>query len=107
MTACAGNSVLVTGGGGCIGSQACERVLTEGARKLTMLSLTESGLYSTEKRLRPLAGRTEIAPVLGSVLDQCVVEGALNGVEIVVHAAAHKHVPMCEQNPVEAIRNNV
>jgi len=107
MTAFAGKSVLVTGGGGSIGSQVCERVIAEGGRRLTMLSLTESGLYSTEKHLRKMAGRTEIVPVLGSVLDSCVVERAVTEVDIVVHAAAHKHVPMCEQNPVEAIKNNV
>jgi FlaA1/EpsC-like NDP-sugar epimerase len=103
----AGKSVMVTGAGGSIGSQLCEQFIRGGVRKLTMVSLTENGLYNLEKKLRPRRGETDLAPVLGSVADSCLMMQALDGVDIVVHAAAHKHVPMCEQNPVEAIRNNV
>jgi FlaA1/EpsC-like NDP-sugar epimerase len=104
----AGKSVLVTGAGGSIGSQLCDLVARQGAHKLTLVSLTENGLYTIDRQLRARYGnRIEIRPVLGSVGQACLMENALQGVDVVVHAAAHKHVPMCQQNPAEAIRNNV
>lgn len=104
----AGKSILVTGAGGSIGSEICDQVARQGARRLTMVSLTESGLYTINRRLRDRYGdRVELVPVLGSVGDAFLMQYALEGVDIVVHAAAHKHVPICEQNPTEAIWNNV
>lgn len=103
----AGKSVLVTGAGGSIGSQICEVIAGQGAKRLTLVSLTENGLYLIDRHLRSKYPDVKVNPVLGSVGDECLISRAMIGVDSVIHAAAHKHVPMCEQNPVEAIRNNV
>lgn len=102
-----GRSVVVTGAGGSIGSQICERAAFQGAKQLTLVSLTESGLYNIERKLLGTFPGVKLVPILGSVNDECLIERAVSGADIVIHAAAHKHVPMCEQNPTEAIRNNV
>lgn len=102
--------MLVTGAAGSIGSQLCERVAMDDARRLTMVSLTEGGLYSVDKHLRHQYGRsreTVFLPVLGSVGNAPLMAEVLADVDIVIHAAAHKHVPLCESNPLEAITNNV
>lgn len=99
-------TVLITGAGGSIGSQICEQVLQAGARKLVLVSLTEAGLYTIVRKLKPhLAGRDLLA-VLGSVVDQKLMKQCMRGVDVVIHAAAHKHVPICEDNPVIAVENN-
>jgi len=104
-----GKAVCVTGAGGSIGSEICRRLLTHGVTKLTLLSLTEAGLYNIERELRPIATAQgcELLPVLGSVTDQALLRETLPGTDLVIHAAAHKHVPLCEQNPIAAIENNV
>jgi FlaA1/EpsC-like NDP-sugar epimerase len=101
----AGKSVMVTGAGGSIGSQLCELIARQYASRLTMVSLTENGLYNVHRRLKGCG--VELNPVLGSVTDVCLMAEAMQDVDIVIHAAAHKHVPICEQNPIEAIQNNV
>jgi FlaA1/EpsC-like NDP-sugar epimerase len=103
----AGKTVLVTGAGGSIGSVLCERIAREGAKRLKLLSLTENALYTVTRRLKSLGTAVEIDGILGSVTDSLLVREVLEGVDIVIHAAAHKHVPICEQNPVEAVLNNV
>lgn len=100
-------SVLVTGAGGSIGSALCERFVKAGVERLTLVSLTEAGLYNIERKLRAIAPAAELVPVLGSVCDGDLMREACEGVDVVVHAAAHKHVPICEANPLAAIENNV
>lgn len=107
MDYCKGASVAVTGAGGSIGSEICRRLIAAGVRRLTLISLTEAGLYNIERELRRLGPEVEIVPVLGSVEDSSLCSVALRDVDVVIHAAAHKHVPLCEQNPCSAIRNNV
>lgn len=102
-----GKNVVVTGAGGSIGAQLCEQVLRQGAKSLCLFSLTESGLYTIERKLRPLAGKTKLLPILGSVCDRDLMMEVCDDADIVVHAAAHKHVPICELNPLAAIDNNV
>jgi FlaA1/EpsC-like NDP-sugar epimerase len=102
----AGKSVMVTGAGGSIGSQLCELIARQYARRLTMVSLTENGLYNVHRQIKAQYS-VDLNPVLGSVADVCLMAEALQDVDIVIHAAAHKHVPICEQNPIEAIQNNV
>jgi FlaA1/EpsC-like NDP-sugar epimerase len=72
-----------------------------------MVSLTEASLYAINRRMQEQFDGLDLVPVLGSVGDARLMEQALHGVDTVIHAAAHKHVPLCEQNPTEAIWNNV
>jgi FlaA1/EpsC-like NDP-sugar epimerase len=101
-----GRHVLVTGAGGSIGSQLCRQMLAS-ADCLTMVSLTEGGLYTINKALRQEFPEKGLIPVVGSVTNRALMQCAMKGVDVVIHAAAHKHVPLCETNQVEAISNNV
>jgi FlaA1/EpsC-like NDP-sugar epimerase len=105
-----GKVVLVTGAGGSIGSEICRKLLEYGVRELRMVGHSEAPLYDTEKNLRaslrPIPA-PELRVTLASVTDGKAMAAACEGVDIVIHAAAHKHVPLCEQNPLEAITNNV
>ncbi|MEX0450035.1 nucleoside-diphosphate sugar epimerase/dehydratase [Spiribacter sp. 221] len=105
-------SVMVTGAGGSIGSELCRQILAQSPRRLVLLERSELALYRIEQELIALADASgqgvEIVPVLGSVLHRermrhCLMD---NAVETVYHAAAYKHVPLVEANPVEGIRNN-
>ena len=98
---------VVTGAAGSIGSQLCEQIVREQAQKLTIVSLTEGGLYDIGRRLRAMDSRTQITSVLGSVCDKGLMLDACQSTDIVIHAAAHKHVPICESNPIAAIENNI
>lgn len=105
-----GRNVLVTGAGGSIGTQLCRQVMSDNARRLTLVSLTEAGLYTVERRLRQEFGKyrdTELVPVLGDYGDADLMDEHLVNVDLVIHAGAHKHVPICESNPLAAIANNV
>ena len=100
--------VLVTGGGGSIGSEICRQVLRYRPRRLVIVERAENALFDVGNDL--LARRTGVAMefVLADILDEsrmrCVLE--THAPELVFHAAAHKHVTMLEQNPGEAITNN-
>lgn len=106
-----GKTVLVTGAGGSIGSEVCRKLIEEGVAEIRLLSLTENALYNLRKYLGNLGLINCVMPklvnLLGSVNDYELVEEATQGADVVIHAAAHKHVGLCEENPVEAIRNNV
>lgn len=99
--------VCVTGAGGSIGSEICRKLVEYEVAKLILVGHSEIGLYNVEKEIRPLVPAGAIVPVLGSITDQTLMEKTLEGVDIVVNAAAHKHVPLCEKNPIDAILNNV
>ena len=103
-----GRSILVTGGGGSIGSELCRLFAKWSPRVLVILEQSEFALYEIDRQLRRIT-KTPIVPVLGSVADRPLVERCLreHAVQIVFHAAAHKHVPMVEANMLEGIRNNV
>ncbi len=105
----AGRSVMVTGAGGSIGAELCRQLVEAGSARLVLFEQSELALYSIDMELRRMAPELEIVPVLGSVTDAARVAEALatHGVEAVLHAAAYKHVPMVEANPLEGIRNNV
>lgn len=106
-------TVLVTGAGGSIGSELCRQILLQKPSRLILLEMSEFALYSIEKELVALkkeyALTTHIMPFLVSVTDQqkCQKILAMFDVHTVYHAAAYKHVPLVEQNPIEGIRNNV
>lgn len=105
--------VLVTGGGGSIGSELARQILLSGPRRLILLDASEFALYSIHQELEMLAARrgsdTELVPVLGNVCDRQRIEAVVRGegVQTLFHAAAYKHVPLVEANPVEGIRTNV
>lgn len=108
-----GKSVMVTGAGGSIGSELCRQIVRRGPSRLVLFEMSEFALYSIEKNLLAikLAEKLEVlvVPVLGSVLNAEGVERAIenSSVHTVFHAAAYKHVPLVESNPLEGVRNNV
>lgn len=102
----AGKVVLVTGAGGSIGSEICRRLVDYGVKELRLCGHSEKPLYDLSCELFP-RGSAENYVILASVADGKAMAAACEGVDIVIHAAAHKHVPLCEQNPIEAIQNNV
>ncbi len=106
-----GRSVLVTGAGGSIGSELCRQLLAQQPERLVLYEVSEPALYTIDRELRELgaSASTEIIPVLGSVTDARTTRLVLaqHGVDTVFHAAAYKHVPLVEQNPVAGIANNV
>jgi FlaA1/EpsC-like NDP-sugar epimerase len=102
-----GKTVLVTGAGGSIGSEICRCLHGLGVKELRMVSRTELGLYNIERELRARPENVALKAILASVTDDAAMDRACDGVDIVVHAAAHKHVPLCEKNELEAIENNV
>ena len=110
----AGKVVLVTGAGGSVGSELCRQLVAQHPRKLVLYEMSELALYTIERDLHDLmeatgGSGTEIVPVLGSVTDARLIRAVLAGhrVDTVFHAAAYKHVPLVEQNPVAGIANNV
>jgi FlaA1/EpsC-like NDP-sugar epimerase len=107
----AGRSVLVSGAGGTIGSELCRQLLSCKPTCLVLFEISEIALYTIEKELLTLAEDLdiEIVPVLGSVNDGAQLRATMaeHGVDIVLHAAAYKHVPMVERNEVAGLRNNV
>ena len=106
-----GRVVMITGAGGSIGSQLCMTAIAQGAKRLVLVSATENALYQIERSIRRQFpnNATELFPVLASVTDfrEMRFQMITREVELVVHAAAHKHVPLCELNPMAAARNNV
>jgi FlaA1/EpsC-like NDP-sugar epimerase len=108
-----GKTVLVTGAGGSIGSELCRQILALEPAKLVILDHSEFGLYSIDAELRSMARKqelsTQIVSCLGSVRDERRVSGLFerHRPHLVYHAAAYKHVPLVEANPVEAATNNI
>lgn len=100
--------VLVTGAGGSIGSELCRQIVSQRPKKLILIELTELALYAIQQELEH-EWEHLISPILGSVADQNLMERIMvdEGVEVVYHAAAYKHVPLVESNPFTAIQNNV
>ena len=106
-----GKAVLVSGAGGSIGSELCRQLLTFRPRRLVLFEVSEVALYHLHMELRDAAASqgTDLVPVLGSVTDVRLSRQAMeqNAVEVVFHAAAYKHVPLVESNPVAGVANNV
>ncbi|WP_417583108.1 polysaccharide biosynthesis protein [Pelagibacterium sp.] len=103
-----GRSILVTGAGGSIGSELCRKIAQWAPRRLVLFEANEFALYQIEQEL----GRNSelvIVPVLASVTDEVRVRETLteHDINVVFHAAAHKHVPLVEANALEGMRNNV
>jgi FlaA1/EpsC-like NDP-sugar epimerase len=102
-------AVLVTGAGGSIGSELCRQVCQFTPRILIMYDRYENSLYELELGLRKQFPNQSILPVIGDIRDGEKFGKVLqeNGVSLIYHAAAYKHVPLMEREPVEAVRNNV
>ncbi|MEM6665286.1 MAG: polysaccharide biosynthesis protein, partial [Pseudomonadota bacterium] len=107
----AGRSVMVTGAGGSIGAELCRQLLNCNPRHIVLFERSEFALYEIDMALRPLAAAAGITMTtrLGSVTDRPRVEEVIDeeAVEIILHAAAYKHVPLVEDNVLEGARNNV
>ncbi|WP_300454572.1 nucleoside-diphosphate sugar epimerase/dehydratase [Accumulibacter sp.] len=107
-----GKTVLVSGAGGSIGSELCRQIVRLQPSRLVLLERSEFALYSIEQELVALCARrklsVELMPLLGSVTNRPRNELMMKslGVQTVYHAAAYKHVPLVEHNPIEGIRNN-
>lgn len=106
-----GQTILVSGAGGSIGSEICRQILTAGPARLILLEQSEFALYSIEKELRALGicAHARIIPVLGSVTDAPLLARVLTRykVQVIMHSAAYKHVPLVEANPMAGMQNNV
>ncbi|WP_425437123.1 polysaccharide biosynthesis protein [Oceaniglobus roseus] len=106
-----GRNVLVSGGGGSIGAELCRQVMWCKPLKLVIFEISEFALFEAERSLRPLAQKfgIELVPVLGSVTEARLVRRILqdHDIHVVLHAAAYKHVPMVENNPLVGLANNV
>ncbi len=109
----AGKSVMVTGAGGSIGSELCRQILRQKPAHLILLEMSEFALYSIEQELSSLrlalSLSCEITPFLCNIHDVAKLDKIFKTyhVNTVYHAAAYKHVPLVEHNPIEGIRNNV
>ena len=101
--------VLVTGAGGSIGSELCRQIAQHSPRLLILLERHENSMYDLELDLRKEFPDQAFLPVVADILDVDKIDRllSLNSVNLVYHAAAYKHVPMMEREPIEAIRNNV
>jgi FlaA1/EpsC-like NDP-sugar epimerase len=104
-----GRSVLVTGAAGSIGSEIARQLAAHGARALVLLDMNENGLYLLTRRLSEDHPDVEVHAVVADIRDAAQMHriGERYRPEYVVHAAAHKHVPLMEDVPEEAIKNNV
>lgn len=104
-----GKVVLVTGGGGSIGSELCRQIASFGAKELLMLDIYENTLYETELEIRKKYPELNLTAIVASVRDEKRINEIFEKYhpELVFHAAAHKHVPLMETSPIEAIKNNV
>ncbi len=105
-----GRRVLVTGGGGSIGQELCRRIAECEPSCLIILDIYENNAYEIQQELKRKYGATlSLFVVIASIRDAARIDAIFEEYrpEIVLHAAAHKHVPLMEENPAEAIKNNV
>ena len=104
-----GKTVLVTGGGGSIGSELCRQIAKFNPKELIIFDIYENNAYEIQNELRRNYPNLNLTTLIGSVRDTVRLEEVYSTYkpEVVFHAAAHKHVPLMEDSPAEAIKNNV
>ncbi len=109
-----GKRVLITGAGGSIGSELARQLLSGGAERLYLLGHGENSIYRIDRELKLLqqegvGEKAAVVPVIGDLQDQAFLKFILKRLkaDVIFHCAAHKHVPLLEQNPVEAVKNNI
>ncbi|MFW5710570.1 MAG: polysaccharide biosynthesis protein [Spirochaetota bacterium] len=109
-----GQRVLITGAGGSIGSELARQLLSGGAERLYLFDHGENSVYEIEKELRILqeegvGEKATIVPIIGEMQDPSYMNFIIRRLkaDVIFHCAAYKHVPLLEENPIEAIKNNV
>lgn len=104
-----GNVVLVSGGAGSIGLELCNQILNYNAKHVVIFDINENKLFEAEFELSQKYQKTQFTTCIGSIQDRARLREVfeLYKPKIIFHAAAHKHVPMMELNPQEALKNNV
>jgi FlaA1/EpsC-like NDP-sugar epimerase len=104
-----GETVLITGAGGCIGSALARSIVGSGAKRVVLLDHSEQNLYEIHTELAALAGVALHLPVVGDICDKALLDELLDKYrpDTIFHAAAFKHVPLMEANPIAVIRNNI
>lgn len=104
-----GKVVMVTGGGGSIGSELCRQLATHHPKQLIIFDIYENNAYEIQQELLRNHPELNLVVLIGSVRDENRIESIFQKYhpEIIYHAAAHKHVPLMEDSPNEAIKNNV
>jgi FlaA1/EpsC-like NDP-sugar epimerase len=105
----AGKSILVTGAGGSIGSEICRQSMKFCPRRLVLLERAENALFEIDRELRERWIGADIRPCLADICDEERIDSIFKEErpDVVFHCAAHKHVPLMEENPGEAVKNNV
>jgi len=98
-----GKTILVTGGSGSIGSEIVRTLLKFNPKAIRALDINETGLFELEQELKS----KKLRLFVGDIRDEDRLKRAIEGVDIIFHTAALKHVPLCEYNPFEAIKTNV
>jgi len=101
--------ILITGGGGSIGSEICRQISRFSPKLVLILDIYENNAYDLQNELRYKFPNLNLKVLIGSVRDRDRIDNILKKykVDVIFHAAAHKHVPLMEDNPSEAIKNNV
>ncbi|GAA0083714.1 nucleoside-diphosphate sugar epimerase/dehydratase [Clostridium sp. CTA-7] len=101
--------ILVTGGGGSIGSELCRQIAKFSPKKLIIFDIYENNAYDIQNELKYKYPKLDLKVLIGSVRDKKRLEQIFQeySLDIIFHAAAHKHVPLMEDSPIEAIKNNV
>lgn len=104
-----GKTVMVTGGGGSIGSELCRQLASFGPDSLIIFDIYENNAYAIEQELRRTYPNLTLHTLIGSVRDEERINSVMETYHpnTVFHAAAHKHVPLMETSPMEAVKNNV
>jgi len=104
-----GKRVLVTGAGGSIGSELCRQIAKMAPSQITLLGKGENSIYEIHQELTAKYPQLSIEPIIADVRDKSRILSIFSRVQpqVVFHAAAHKHVPLMEAQPVEAVRNNI
>lgn len=103
------NVVLVTGGGGSIGSELCRQIASHNPKQLIILDIYENNAYEIEQELKRKMPNLSLVTLIASVRDSGKMDSVFSTYrpDIVFHAAAHKHVPLMETSPNEAVKNNI
>ena len=105
-----GKTILITGGGGSIGSEICRQLAKMNPRKIIILDIYENGAYDVQQELRIAYGKNlNLNVEIASITDRRAMERVFEEYhpQIIINAAAHKHVPLMEHNCIEAVENNV